>query len=332
PGAGAPGGGGVTARIDAPAAASAARLPVVDAARGAAILAMFVYHFAWDLSFYDLISVDISREPAWQAFARAIAGSFLALVGVSLVLAQRGGIRLKPFLRRLAMVGGAALAITIATRIAVPDDFIYFGILHAIAVSSVLGLLFLRLPIWLVAIAAAACLAAPAYLAHPTFNAPVWRWLGLMTYFPRTNDYVPLLPWFGMVLAGVAAARLVLAHAPGAGWLGWRPNGPAGRATIWAGRHSLALYLVHQPVFLAVLYGVSSVTGPSPAAETARFMGSCEATCASTGTEAAQCTAYCACVADALKAEDLWRSVLENRVTPAEQAALTAITGRCEAE
>src|SRR6476661_893854 len=116
------------------------RLPIVDAARGVAIAAMFVFHFTWDLGFFNFIDLQAGVDPAWRAFAKAIAGSFLALVGIGLVLASRGGLRLGPYGRRLAMVSAAAAGITAATWLATPDEFIFFGILHCIAVSSVLAL------------------------------------------------------------------------------------------------------------------------------------------------------------------------------------------------
>lgn len=322
----------MTARTDMAPIGPGGRLPLVDAARGGALAAMIVYHFAWDLSFYDLIATEIATSRPWQIFARAIAGSFLALVGVSLVLATRGGLRPRPYLRRLALVTGAALAITAVTRIALPDDFIWFGILHCIAVSSVLGLAFLRLPVSIVIVAAALALAAPGLFAHPAFDAPAWRWLGLMTYFPRTNDYVPLLPWFGMVLAGIALARLVLARAAGASFLRWHPSGRIGRTLVWTGRRSLAVYLVHQPLLLAALYGVAAVAGPSPAAVTREFLTACERTCVATGSDTSRCQVYCACIADRLKEDGLWDSVIANRVTPSGQDALTRITRDCDGQ
>jgi uncharacterized membrane protein len=92
------------------------RLAVVDMARGAAVVAMALYHLGWDLSIFGLIAPDITREPAWQWAARVIAGSFLALSGVSLALAHRARVRWPSFLRRLGRVAGAALLITVATR------------------------------------------------------------------------------------------------------------------------------------------------------------------------------------------------------------------------
>ena len=61
------------------------RIPLVDVLRGVALAAMAVYHFAWDLSFFSLADFGVTENPLWIAFARAIAGSFLALVGVGLV-------------------------------------------------------------------------------------------------------------------------------------------------------------------------------------------------------------------------------------------------------
>ena len=107
---------------------------------------MIVYHFSWDLSFLQLIATNILQVPAWRWFARGIAGSFLILAGFGLTLAHARGFRRAPFLRRLMKVGGAALAVTLVTYFAFPESYIFFGILHCIAVSSVLALPFLRLP------------------------------------------------------------------------------------------------------------------------------------------------------------------------------------------
>jgi uncharacterized membrane protein len=107
-----------------PAASPPPRIPAVDVARGVALLAMFVYHFTWDLGFFGFIPLQAGVDPAWRLFAKLIAGSFLVLVGVSLVLATRGGIKPRPFLIRLAMVSAAALAVTVATLYTTPQSFV----------------------------------------------------------------------------------------------------------------------------------------------------------------------------------------------------------------
>src|SRR5687767_1474691 len=109
-------------RLDAPAAtAPAARLAWIDAARGIAIVAMAVYHFSWDLRFFGFIAADVAADPGWRAFARLIAGTFLALVGVSLVLSTRHGFDPRRFLRRLGIIAAAAMAITVVTRFVFPE-------------------------------------------------------------------------------------------------------------------------------------------------------------------------------------------------------------------
>jgi uncharacterized membrane protein len=229
------------------------RIPLVDVLRGVALAAMAVYHFAWDLSFYSLADFGVTENPLWIAFARAIAGSFLALVGAGLYLGHSNGVKWKPFLRRLAVIVAAALAISIASYFADPDGVILFGILHCIAASSVIGLLFLRAPLALVVAAAIACLAAPCVVASPAFNGLGWVWLGLGSEVRPSNDYNPLLPWFGMVLAGIAVARIV----PRDKWPSWQPHDIVTRMLALIGRHSLLFYLLHQPVLLGTLWAVA---------------------------------------------------------------------------
>ena len=180
------------------------RWPAIDVARGVAIAAMVVYHFAWDLSFVRLIATDIVGHPAWQLFARTIAASFLVLVGIGLALGHGDGVRWRSYLRRLAVITGAALAITLVTRFAFPDEYIFFGILHCIALSSLLALPFLRAPTAVLAVAAAFCFAAPFLFTAPALDEPYLDWLGLGSSAPVTNDYVPVFPWFGWVLVGLA--------------------------------------------------------------------------------------------------------------------------------
>src|SRR5690606_23397783 len=250
------------------------RIDAIDIARGAALVAMAIYHFAWDLEFFGYVPASMTAVGGWKLFARCIASSFLFLVGVSLFLGHANGIRWRGYWRRLAMVAGAALAISVATYIAVPDGFIFFGILHQITLASVLGLLFLRLPAAVTLIVAAAVIAAPHYLRSPFFDDPWWWWTGLSENRPRSNDYVPVFPWFGAVLAGIAAARI-------AEQTGLFAKLTTLRAPLWAwplvfgGRHSLAVYLIHQPVLIALIWLFSQVFPAAEAPREVRFLQSC---------------------------------------------------------
>ncbi len=308
-------------------AAGAGRIEAVDAARGAALLAMAVYHFSWDLSFFQLIATPVATDPAWKWFARAIAGSFLFLVGVSLVLGHGERIRWRPFIRRVAMIAAAAAAVTVVTYFAFPGSYLFFGILHCIALSSVLALPFLRLP-WPLVLASAALVLAAPHLSFPdAFAAPALAWLGLGSSVPITNDYVPVFPWFGMVLSGVAAAKALLPAIRRLSW--WRGRQGLGRALVWAGRRSLVIYLVHQPLLLAMLYPVALLLGPDPAAQAAPFLRQCERTCTAAGRSAPTCARACACTADEFKRRDLWTRSLRDELTAPEREAARALARGC---
>lgn len=294
----------------------------VDVARGVAVLGMVVYHTAWDLSELALIRTAVSASPAWSGLARTVAASFLFLVGVGLVLAHGDGLNRRAFVGRLAIVAVAAVAITAATLAVVPDAFIFFGILHNIAVSSLVALPFVRAPALLPALAAAAVFAAPLWFSSPVFDAAPLLWVGLGTVVPDTNDYVPLLPWSGFVLAGIAAARLLPVPA-------WPARGPvlAGLAAI--GRRSLVIYLLHQPLIFGSLWLYGEVVGPDPVAEAAPFVSRCTAGCREVGTEEAVCRRSCECTVAGLKREDRWSRIAAGRQTPEDAERASALAGEC---
>jgi uncharacterized membrane protein len=308
------------------------RWPAIDLARGVAIAAMVVYHLAWDLSFVRLIATDVISHPAWQMFARTIAAAFLMLVGIGLVLGHGEGVRWRSFGQRLALLAGAALAVSILTRIAFPDGYIFFGILHSIAVSSVLALPFLRAPLPLIAAAAAFCFVAPLLFTAPALDAPFLDWLGLGSRTPLTNDYVPVFPWFGVVLIGVAAGRLLRSWRPGPPTASPSPGGLLSRVLIWSGRRSLLIYLLHQPLLLGGLLLLVQATGPNPAAEEAIYKRDCEQSCRESGATGPRCAAGCGCAVERLKGSGLWRPALDGKATPADQERLSSFVRQCFAE
>jgi uncharacterized membrane protein len=274
------------------------RIEALDLARGLALVAMAVYHFAWDLEFFGYAPPGMTAMGGWKLFARCIASSFLFLVGVSLFLAHYPRVRWPSFLRRLAMVAGAAAAISVATYFAVPDAFIFFGILHQIALASLLGLAFLRLPALLTLAVAIAVIAAPIFLRSSFFDQPALWGVGLSTIRHRSNDYVPLFPWFSAVLIGIAGAKIASA----AGLFDRLADVKFGRWSAplgFFGRHSLAFYLFHQPVLIGAVWLFAQVFPPQVKTEEISFRQTCEATCQQSRDEAF-CARYCACMLDEL--------------------------------
>ena len=133
-----------------------------------------------------------------------------------------------------------------------PQTYIFFGILHFIFVASVIGLAFLRFT-WLNLLIGSALVVLGATLKFLLFDQPQWQWIGMMTHKPFTEDYVPLLPWFGIVLIGMFFARRAQAR----GWFekfaAIEFDNPIAKLLAFAGRHSLIIYILHQPIFIGLL-------------------------------------------------------------------------------
>ncbi|MCA2012967.1 DUF1624 domain-containing protein [Cereibacter sphaeroides] len=230
-------------------AARPARLPAIDIARGVALIGMVIFHFTFDLEYFGFVQPGTIVSLPWRTFARLVAGSFVFLAGVSLVLAARGGLRMPAFWRDTAKVAAAALLVSVATYFALGEAWVFFGILHLIVVARLIGLPALRLPTAALLVLGIAVWALPYLVQFPAFNPRALAWIGFAELQPLSMDLEPVFPWVGPFLLGMAFARLALLDRQPGG-----DGGPVGRALAWAGRHSLAIYLLHQPVLMGSLY------------------------------------------------------------------------------
>lgn len=235
-----------------------ARIPALDIARSVALLAMALFHFVFDLELFGLVAPGTATSGAWRGLAIATASSFLFLAGAGLWLAHGHGIHWPAFWRRFAKIAGAAVLVSIATYIAFPHAFVFFGILHSIALCSLLGLAALRLPVVAIVALAVAVFYAPEFLRSPSFNAPYWWWTGLQTVPLRTMDHEPIFPWFAPFLAGLAASKAA-SHAGLWARLATPTPSRAAQLAGLAGRHSLLVYLIHQPVLIGLVWSASSL-------------------------------------------------------------------------
>ncbi|CUH40308.1 putative membrane protein [Jannaschia seosinensis] len=234
------------------------RLIAVDWLRTAAFLAMAIFHFGRDFEVLGLVPPGTTFGGLWDLSARAIASSFLFLAGLSLWLAHGRRFRARGYLKRLGILILAASGVSVATRLAVPEAWVRFGILHSIALAGLFGLLFLRMPFWVTGAAAIAILWLGPTLRDPAFNEWWWLWSGLGTSVPVMIDYEPMVPFLAPLLLGLAFGQ-----AGGASWLGWGPARPGwlAEALAWPGRHALSLYLIHQPVLIATIWAGTWIWG-----------------------------------------------------------------------
>lgn len=244
------------------------RYAEIDVLRSAAILLMIVYHVVFDLSWFYDWNID-PFAGGWKVLARITAALFLVLVGVSATLLRKGMLArqsddravLQRFLRRGLWVLSCGMLVSLATVIIDPSTFVRFGILHLIGTSLLLLPLLLRLGGWNLLLAVP-ILASYTWVASPHDTSPLFLPLGFFPVSFATVDYYPLLPWFGMVLAGAGLGHLLYARTTPLS----RPESPlrrffdglqltrVGQLLALPGRHSLLLYMVHQPLLLLILW------------------------------------------------------------------------------
>lgn len=221
------------------------RLISIDQMRALALVLMAVFHFGYDLSVFGYLTFD-AKAPFWATFRSIIVTLFFLSVGASLVLANAHGIRWRAFWGREARILAGALTFSIATFFLYPDNWIWFGVLHFIAIASLLALPFLYTP--RLALLAGITIIALFNLTDWFNLAPLYQALqDPLNLPPSTMDLTRLIPWLGMVYIGIYLGHQRLF---GIRQLPWLPTrGPF----IWLSRHSLGFYLVHQ----IPLYGLA---------------------------------------------------------------------------
>ena len=238
------------------------RFAAIDALRGLALVWMTVFHFCFDLNQFGYWRQDLYHDPFWTLQRTAILSTFLFCAGMGQAVALQQGQSWARFWRRWGQVAGCAVLVTAGSYLMFPRSFIYFGVLHGMALMLIVARLTAHWGkwLWLLGLMAIASQPLAAYLLAGSlladlFNARWLNWLGLITHKPITEDYVPVIPWLGLMWWGVAAgnwwqqrpSRVV-----------WQPARPA-RGLVVLGRWSLAYYMLHQPVLIGAMMLVKLV-------------------------------------------------------------------------
>ena len=227
------------------------RWAALDAVRGVAMVWMTAFHFCFDLQNAGYLKADFYNDLFWTGQRTAIVSLFLLCAGAACTFHPPW----PRFWRRWAQVVSAAMLVSAGSYLMFPQSFIYFGVLHGMAVMTLLTRVVLPLGNVQLLVLGAVIMALPqaAPWLHSqfnlaAFNTPMLNWLGLISHKPITEDHVPLLPWWGVMLWGTVAGKICSGTAMSDRELP-RPFAPL----TWLGRHSLAYYLVHQPVMIGLI-------------------------------------------------------------------------------
>lgn len=227
------------------------RFERLDALRGLAMVWMALYHLAFDLNHFGFLTPRqrFFVDPLWTVQRSLILGGFLLCAGAALAVALDGGQHWRRFARRWAQVLGCALLVSLGSALMFPASWILFGVLHGMALMLLIARALAPLRAWLWPLALL-CVVLPACWRAPAFDVPWLAWLGLGTRKPLTEDWVPLLPWLGLMLAGVAGAQWLLDHRRAA-FAAALPR--ALRPLALLGRYSLSFYMLHQPLLIGAI-------------------------------------------------------------------------------
>ena len=225
------------------------RIWELDAIRGLCILCVIVIHVVFDCQYFLNWNVDL---PAFYLFIQNNGGIlFILLSGICATLGSRS-------FRRGLIVFACGLLITVVTYgmaalgYADRDVIIHFGILHLLGVSMMLYPLLKKLPTWAVGVIGAVIVFV-GYVFLSMRVPSEWLFvLGLRSPTYTAGDYYPLLPFFGWFCLGVVLGRTLYRKQRSL-----LPNAPKDAAVLrflrFCGRHSLPIYLLHQPICYAVL-------------------------------------------------------------------------------
>ena len=212
----------------------------LDLIRGIAIIMMIVFHLIYDLNEFGYTNIPLSNFWLTSYWRYLIVFLFLNAVGISLVIAYGKSFSLNKFIKRLALLGLAALSVSLGTYFLFPDAWVYFGILHLIWTATLIAIIFVQFP--KISLFVAALIFILGYLNLPDLS---FIRFFLSDYLPLSSvDFYPLFPWIAFVFTGI--------------YLG---HNPIYKKIFFmrlpflqlVGQHSLIIYLLHQVILFSLV-------------------------------------------------------------------------------
>ena len=224
------------------------RIWEIDLIRGIAIILMIIFHLIVDLKDFYRYNLDYFNG-FWYLEGKLSAILFILICGVSSTLSRHNTHHgIKVFIW--------AMILTAVTYLYNEGNYIRFGILHFLGISLLSANLMRKIPITWLMIGSCATVLVGLLFSGPFVTNPYLFPIGLMTNTFVSMDYYPLFPWYGVFLFGMTLGKILYSNNKRNFGIRQVPLVQAEALTIitWLGQHSLAIYLIHQPILLGMLY------------------------------------------------------------------------------
>jgi uncharacterized membrane protein len=199
---------------------------------------MLVLNFVTDLNHFGIMNTETGDQ--WWWMARIAASLFVGISGVSYFLAHRLEYDFTKTSGRTQRLIFWAFVITIITYIFEPSAYVRFGVLHLLALASIVAFPVARKPEFALGIGL-------ILLIIPLSSNSNLVWLGLRETGFIAVDYFPLNPWLGIFFIGLALASRIYPEGKPLTEIQWPEK------WLWFGRNTLTIYVIHQPILIGLL-------------------------------------------------------------------------------
>ncbi len=247
------------------------RLPLLDTVRGLTMISMIAYHGCWDIVYLLGYKWSWYTDTPGFLWQQSICWTFILLSGFCIPFSRR-------LVRRGLQVFCAGVLVTVVTLLVLPEDRVIFGVL------TLIGSCMLIMALWRYvrekltgravpqekdgnpAVCAVICFllfllskninsgylgigALAIYLPEALYANYFTTYLGFMMKGFFSTDYFSILPWLFLYLTGYHLHWLCRKMHAFDSEIFRRESRPLS----FLGRHSLLIYLLHQPVLYAIV-------------------------------------------------------------------------------
>lgn len=216
------------------------RIWELDFSRGLSIILMIMFHIIVLLTDYFTYNIDYTKG-FWYLEGKVSAIMFIIIAGISSTISKNN-------IKRGAVIFFFGMTITLATFIFSPEYFVKFGILHFLGLSIILYTFIRKLNYKLLVALSFVSIYIGSTFAQNTVTSSYLFPIGLTNNHFSSMDYYPILPWFGVFLFGAILKISIFKNTRGG-------NPPLVLKPLsYIGKHSLIIYLIHQPILFGLFY------------------------------------------------------------------------------